>query len=577
MASVANISPHLQCWITDSLKIMEYHWLAMPDIGSGKISRGQFLKLIGAAATIAVVGRFADLTSFVKPQSSKTIDSGIIQANAQSAGQWNTGPLASITPIHVALLPSGKILIVAGSGYHVFSMDGPFQAKVVDADSGDEISYTFNEDLFCSGHCMLANGNVLIGGGTLSFDVQNPSGQFLGLKAAYEYNVQTNQFQKVADMRHGRWYPTMVTLGDGKVYVLDGLDEYGSRNALVEIYNPTTKTFSLQFNPNSNLTYCVGEDSPLPGAGSPCYGGPNNGVTPFTSFYPRLHLMPSGLLVVCGMDNEIYLINPSTGVWTFVGTTQFPWRDYGNTFLLPLNNTATERGKVLIIGGQDGEVDPATATCEMLDFDAGTNTNPVRRNTASLSVARKFGLPVILPTGKLAVFGGTRGLTFDYVHTPESFDPVSETWTTLPDAGVSRSYHSTALLLADGRVWTASGTPDRYTWERRTEIFSPSYMFAGSRPSINGRVTVGPYGGTIQIPTANPSGVASVSLVRLMSTTHHYSTDQRLIWLQIQSTTSNRVTVSAPINSNVAPPGYYMIHILNSAGIPSVSQIIQIQ
>ena len=97
--------------------------------------------------------------------------------------------------------------------------------------------------------------------------------------------------------------------------------------------------------------------------------------------------MPSGLLLVCGMDNEVYLVNPNTGVWTFVGSTQFVWRDYGNTFLLPLHNTATERGKVLIVGGQFGEVDPATATSEMIDFDAGTNTAPVLRNSASLSIA----------------------------------------------------------------------------------------------------------------------------------------------------------------------------------------------
>lgn len=545
-----------------------------------KISRGQFIKLIGAAATVVVLGRFVDLTSFVKSPSSssspKSSGSGLTEANAQLAGQWNVGPLSTATPIHVALLPTGKILVVAGSGYHTSTIDGPFQAKVVDADSGDEVSYTFSEDLFCSGHCQLANGNILIAGGTLSFDVANPSGQFLGLKSVYEFDVRTNRFEKLASMRHGRWYPTLVTLGDGKVFVADGLDEYGARNALIEIYNPSTKTFALQFNPNSNLTYCVGQGSPLPGAGSPCYGGNNNGVSPFTSFYPRMHLMPSGLILVCGMDNEVYLINPNTGVWTFIGSTQFVWRDYGNSFLLPLHNSAAERGKVLIVGGQFGEVDPATATCEMIDFDAGTNTAPVLRNSASLSIARKYGLPVILPTGKLAVFGGTKGITFDYVHTPELFDPESESWTTLPDASVSRSYHSTALLLADGRVWTASGTPDRYTWERRTEIFSPSYMFAGQRPSINGRVTVGPYGGTIRIPTADPSNVESVSLVRLMNTTHHYSPDLRLIWLQIQSTTSTSVTVSAPINANVAPPGFYMIHILNSAEVPSVSKIIQI-
>ena len=84
------------------------------------------------------------------------------------------------------------------------------------------------------------------------------------------------------------------------------------------------------------------------------------------------------------------------------------------------------------------------------------------------------------------------------------------------------------------------------------------------------------YGGTISIPTPDAADIQSVSLVRLMSATHHYEANQRFVWLQIVSKTANSVTVSSPVNGNIAPPGYYMIHVLNGAGVPSEARIIQI-
>jgi len=109
----------------------------------------------------------------------------------------------------------------------------------------------------------------------------------------------------------------------------------------------------------------------------------------------------------------------------------------------------------------------------------------------------------------------------------------------------------------------------------RTEIFRPWY-FTEVRPIISQMPTVEGYGSRITIPTPNPAEIQSVSLVRLMSTTHHYEPNQRFLWLQILERTSNNVIAAAPLNSNLAPPGYYMIHLLNSAGVPSVAKIIKI-
>ena len=110
----------------------------------------------------------------------------------------------------------------------------------------------------------------------------------------------------------------------------------------------------------------------------------------------------------------------------------------------------------------------------------------------------------------------------------------------------------------------------------RTELFSPGYLSNGTRPTISATPNVGAYGQKITIPTPDAANIASVSLVRPMNATHHYDPNQRLLWLQITSSTSNTLTVSAPLNANLAPPGYYMLFILNSSGVPSVAQFIKI-
>ena len=195
-----------------------------------------------------------------------------------------------------------------------------------------------------------------------------------------------------------------------------------------------------------------------------------------------------------------------------------------------------------------------------------------------MNTGRRYTLPIILPNGKVMLFGGSSVGGNTPVYVPESFDPENEGqgWTALAPATVPRLYHGTALLMTDGSVWTAGSTPGSGgNWELRTEFFRPSY-FSSTRPTISGNPTVGGYGGSITIPTPNPTNIARVSLVKLGCTTHHYDIDMRLIWLQITSRGTNSVTVSAPISANIAPAGYYMIHVLDNALVPSVANIIKI-
>ena len=231
---------------------------------------------------------------------------------------------------------------------------GPYEARILDVNSGSEQNYQQSEDLFCIGLTGLPDGNILLAGGTLLYDinVNNCNGNWHGLNAAYEIDGSSESVDKVSSMAHGRWYPTCITLPDGKVSVVNGLDEYGVYNLLVEVYDPISKTWTKKFDPNTSATYCVGagEQSVCPGAGSPCYGGSNNGVAPNVGLYPRMHLMPSGLVMTCGEAVTVRSWDPATGIWNIVTQTS-SYRNYGTTFLLPLNNTPSERGKILIVGG----------------------------------------------------------------------------------------------------------------------------------------------------------------------------------------------------------------------------------
>ena len=535
------------------------------------LSRREFLKLLGAGAMVGILGKFANFG----PQNTQ-FQPISREASAQSLGQWSIGANTSIPPIHAAVLRNGKILYLSGSGYNSGNQFGPFKAALFDPGTNSESIYVMPDDLFCCGFSQLGNGNILIVGGTKDYDT-GTDGKWHGTNVAYEFDVDSSSFLKVQSMAHGRWYPSMSILPSGKVFVMTGYDEYGTLNGLTEIYDPTLKTFSIEYDPSSSLVYCVGSGSTLPGAGSPCYGGTNHGVNPSsTTVYSRTIVMPSGLVFRGGQKQSLYMWDPITGKWTSAGNMIALGRKYGTAVLLPLENTTSERGRVLLVGGQPTSGGNPVKTAEIADFNAGTNLTPVIKSVPSMNYARMYVLPVMLPTGKVVIFGGTSDMNTTFVFYPEMFDPVNNTWTALPPASVGRQYHSVAMLLPDGRVWTASGTPSMSKFEPRIELFSPWYFFAGPRPTISGPPTVGPYGGTITIPTADASSISSVSLVKIPNTTHHYDFELRLVWLQIQSTTSSSVTVSSPVNANLAPPGYYLIHVLNSSGVPSAGQIIQL-
>jgi len=139
---------------------------------------------------------------------------------------------------------------------------------------------------------------------------------------------------------------------------------------------------------------------------------------------------------------------------------------------------------------------------------------------------------------------------------------------------VQRTYHSTAVLLPDGRV-LSSGSDDLGSMQQTYEIFSPPYMFASARPVITSAPASLTYGAQFNIVTPDAASIARVALVRPGATTHADDFDQRYVALKF-GIRSGQLTTTAPPSGNYAPPGNYMLVIVNSRGIPSVMPFLSL-
>jgi hypothetical protein len=284
-------------------------------------------------------------------------------------------------------------------------------------------------------------------------------------------------------------------------------------------------------------------------------------------YYPRSFVAPNGKIFVAGEDiTTAYLSTTGTGSWSTVGDRRYGVRDYGAAVMY-------EPGKVLYAGGGR-----TTNTAEIINLK---QSPAVWQWTGSMAYARRHLNATILPTGQVLVTGGTGGTTHNdeskAVFAAEMWNPATGSWTLLSSGSVIRGYHSTAVLLPDGRVLvTGSGDSESATNQRTAELFSPPYLFKGARPVISTAPSSLGYGQSFSLGTAQASDIRKVTLVRLGSTTHAFNTNQRYNRLSFTITTGG-LAVKTPGNRNLAPPGHYMLFILNGKSVPSVGKIIRLQ
>jgi hypothetical protein len=467
-------------------------------------------------------------------------------AFAQSGqGQWQTLPYTMpINPVHAALLHNGKVLIASGSGNVAGNTN--FQAALWDPQTGTITTQPIAWDMFCNGMVVLPDGRPFVMGGTLQYD------PFHGELRTSAYDPATNTFTDQQSMAHGRWYPTGTVLGDGRVMVFSGLNETGGTNTSVEFYSASSgwsAAFSAPWTP------------PL---------------------YPRMHVLPNGNVFYSGSSTGSSLFNPATHTWTTnVAFTNYNGtRTYGTSVLLPLTPANNYAPKVMIMGGGN----PSTNTTEIIDLSA---TSPKWVTGPNMSQPRIEMNATILPSGQVLALGGslndedtsTASLAAD-LYNPNP-DPTKSTFSPAGSEVYARLYHSVSLLLPDATVWVAGGNPQRGNYESHLEIYSPPYLFnpdgtPATRPTITSiSSSVIGYGGAFQVQTLDAANISSVVLIRNGAVTHAFDMDQRLVGLAF--TPGNGVlNITGPPNSNIAPPGYYMLFILNNAGVPSIAAMVQV-
>jgi hypothetical protein len=271
------------------------------------------------------------------------------------------------------------------------------------------------------------------------------------------------------------------------------------------------------------------------------------------------------------LQQSYYLSASGSGSWTYVGDRLYGKRDYGSAVMY-------EPGKILYVGGGR-----TTNTAEVIDLN---QASPRWQWTGTMAYARRLLNATVLPDGTVLVTGGSSGTAVNDetrpVYAAELWNPDTGTWTVLASNAVVRVKHSTALLLPDGRVVLAGGGEVvGATDHRDAEFFSPPYLFnqdgtPAARPQISSAPGTTYYGQSFTVSTPDAASIAKVAWVRLGSVTHAFDQNQRYVPLAF-TRTGTGVVVTPPASRNVAPPGHYMLFLLNADGVPSVAKIQRVK
>jgi hypothetical protein len=299
-----------------------------------------------------------------------------------------------------------------------------------------------------------------------------------------------------------------------------------------------------------------------------------------------MHVLPNGKVFYSGSSPTSRLFDPSnpSNPWVTVAVTNYAGtRTYGSSVLLPLTPANGYKPRVIIMGGGSPGT-PATATTEIIDLSVGS---PQWQLGPSMSQPRIDMNATLLPNGKILV---TAGSTLDEDAPSASLNADLYTPDPAPGRGAfssaganafARLYHSEALLLPDATVLVAGGNPSRGVYDPHLEIYSPAYLFnsdgsSAARPTIsNVSSSSVSYGNNFQITTPDANSISSVVVIRASAVTHSFDMDQRLVGLSFSNGGSS-LTATAPPNANIAPPGYYLLFLVNKNGVPSVGSFVQI-
>lgn len=445
--------------------------------------------------------------------------------------------------IHATLLPDGRVFMngtrADGNGRLIYDIWDPR------AGGGHLIlDNTTETDIFCTGQSVFAgSGKVLLAGGTT---IRN--GLVDGIPLTTIFDPGSNTLYPATSMVYDRWYPSIVPLANGDKLIVGGRET-------PTIYSPTPELLTE-----------AGEWRTLPGATSTEAFGPQF----YNWSYPQAYQMPNDAskVFVLGKDGNMFYLSPAGGgSITKLTTTTLP----GNA---RLPTVMSGPGRLLSVRNNQKVV--------VVDINGA---QPTVTATSDMSQVRYYGSATVLPDGRVLVTGGSsvgNSLPPGAAYAAEIWDPATGLWTLGASAAIPRLYHSNALLLPDGTVLTGGGGRPGPVTNLNGELYYPSYLFDANgnwapRPTLGGTpetLTLSP-GGSFLATVGVGDLIGRVTLVRFGSATHNSNLEQRFqdLWFVQNGST---LTIGAPENPNYTIPGYYLLFVFNTQGVPSEARILNI-
>ncbi|MEM9383696.1 MAG: galactose oxidase early set domain-containing protein [Pseudomonadota bacterium] len=473
-------------------------------------------------------------------------------ANANDiSGRWGELIDWNLVPIHAVLTPQGKVMTFGTtsggqqSGYLEYSVWDP--ALGTGPEAFKLLPNETQTDIFCAAQVVLpGTGEVLTAGGDQPGDGDNIRNAKTTL-----FDDATEQLRDAdARMTYPRWYPTTISLPNGRVLVMGGNDEgvTGAPMLTPEVFTPGEGWRSL-----------LGATSDY------AWGG-------LRWFYPRSWVMPNGL--VFGHSGFFMHLLDYRGDGTLIEAGAF-LTDNGT---LTSTSAMYSPGRILVAGGGSG--DSGTNSASVIEV-SGTEVS--YRATSSMRFKRQWANATILPDGSVLVTGGAdedNALGGDGAAlAPERWDPLTEQWQTLAAEHLPRLYHSTSLLMPDGRVLTAGGGVPGPLVNLNGQLFSPPYLFDAEQPAPRPRYTLAAsqvaYGEVLSLAVDSPQEIARVTMVKTGAVTHSFNNDQRFAELQFRQT-GEQVRALLPRRAGLLPAGYYMLFLIDVAGTPSRAEIVHV-
>jgi YVTN family beta-propeller protein len=471
-------------------------------------------------------------------------------------GSW--GPVINWPhiPITMANLPDGRLLTWSSTETNAFPSSTEITRSAVYNPATGAFTTTDNNfhDMFCAGVSTLEDGRIVAAGGN-PFDTRVST-----------FNPATLSWSALATMTQNRWYGTLLALPSNELFSTFA----NAAGNTSERYSAATNSWT----PTSGATMqdLLNEQNAENGQATVNNSG---GL----EWWGQMAVAPDGRVIHGGPTQTWHLFDPrnSGGVQSLGQPAGTRTRMWGNAVTYDV-------GKVLIVGGTDRTLNPPTTNAAYrVDLNGPT---PVISSAATMSYSRAFHNTVTLPTGELIVIGGNNtGTQFtdaNAVLAAEIWNPTTNQWRTVASMSVARGYHSTALLLQDGRVISAGGGAcgDGCAANHLdAQIFSPPYLFladgsAAPRPAITAAPAIGQAGEAIGV---NATGsIAKFSMVRLSATTHAINTDQRYLPVAFTANGGGSYTLQLPASGNVLIPGNYWIFAVDTAGVPSVGRLFQV-